>query len=838
MKTLAKVLIILGMVIGGIAVIPLVVGILALVKLNKAQSKKEIIIPAILVLVFGNILAGIVMLLISEKSFENGKKEVTSDNSSVQTTVTSSSSSFSKVLIPLISVVAVIGIALLGVGGFGIYKLAFEKQEVSFNTNGGSIVETVKVKKNDKVLKPQDPVKEGHTFLGWYYQGQEWSFIGYSVTEDITLEAKWQINQYTITFDTDGGTEIPSITQDYGKKVSIENPVKETEKYVFSHWELNGEQYELNTTPSRNITLIAKYEKIKYSVTFNTNGGNDIEPIIIYYGTDTKVDNPIKEGHTFIGWYYQGQEWNFKDYQGEDDVVIDAKWQINQYTITFDTDGGTDIPSITQDYKTNVVNPKTPLKTGYTFIGWYYQNKEFDFTDYVLTQDIDLVARWQINQYTITFDTDGGTDIPSITQDYGTKIICPDNPTKKDHTFLSWDIEIPQIMPAQNTTIKALWEELGEYDLNLGIYEINGSTITYFYEKNATSTVIPRYYVLDGKKIRITSIGSSVFMGCTSLTSITIPDSVTSIGSGAFAACTSLASITIPDSVTSIGSSVFRGCTSLTSITIPESVTSIGNSLFFNCDNLIVYCEANSKPSGWDHDWRHSSNKVYWGINKNNFVRTNNLEYVLDLENSTAIVTRYIGNESIVEIPTSITHNNEVYNITSIGDYAFDGCSNLTSITIPDSVTSIGGHAFYYCTSLTSVVIPDSVTSIGYSAFNGCASLTSITIPFVGARLDGLLNTEFEYIFGISRGGDGFYVPSSLKEVIITGGTSIGDYAFRSCTSLASIVIPGSVTSIGDYAFDGCASLTIYCEANSKPSGWSSSWNPSDRPVVWGYKGE
>ena len=129
---------------------------------------------------------------------------------------------------------------------------------------------------------------------------------------------------------------------------------------------------------------------------------------------------------------------------------------------------------------------------------------------------------------------------------------------------------------------------------------------------------------------------------------------------------------------------------------------------------------------------------------------------------------------------------NGEYPVTSIGEDAFSGCNDLTSITIGNNVTSIGDHAFYEC-----------------------SSLTSITIPFVGATKDGTSNTHFGYIFGASASSDNSsYVPSSLKTVVITGGTSIGGSAFHDCSSLTNITIPDSVTSIGNSAFYSCSSLT------------------------------
>ena len=382
----------------------------------------------------------------------------------------------------------------------------------------------------------------------------------------------------------------------------------------------------------------------------------------------------------------------------------------------------------------------------------------------------------------------------------------------------------------------ALWA----YDFQSGdlYYNITSDTtvkVTYQYQWSSdnyadlTTATIPSTVTYNGTTYSVTSIGNNAFSGCSFLTSVTIGNSVTSIGYGAFYGCSSLTSITIPNSVTNIGGGTFSGCSSLTSVTIGNSVTSIGDYAFYKCSSLTSIAIPNSVTSIGISAFGYCSSITSMTVENGNTVYDSREKCNAIIE--TATNTLIVGCQN-----TTIPNN-----VTSIGDYAFRGCSSLTSVTIPNSVTSIGDGAFYDCSSLISITIPGSVTNIGESAFYGtgiyndesnwenkvlyiddclidarasisgaytinenarlianrafgdCSSLTSITIP----------NSV------TSIGDDAFYGCSSLTSITIPNSvTSIGDDAFYGCSSLTSITIPNSVTSIGNSAFYGCSSLT------------------------------
>ncbi len=316
--------------------------------------------------------------------------------------------------------------------------------------------------------------------------------------------------------------------------------------------------------------------------------------------------------------------------------------------------------------------------------------------------------------------------------------------------------------------------------------------------------VIPSFY--NGK--RVTSIGNSAFYSCGSLTSITIPDSVTSIGDSAFYNCDSLTSITIPDGVTSIGEDAFYNCDSLTSITIGNGVTSIGDFAFSGCNSLTSITIPDSVTSIGDRAFSSCDSLTSITVSTGNPYYKSMDGNLYSKDGKTLV--QYATGKTATQftIPDSVT---------SIGEDAFWGCNNLTSVTIGNGVTYIGGSAFYWCRSLTSITIPDSVTSIGDRAFEWCESLTGVYITDIAVWC----KIDFkDYYSNPLYHANKLYLNGELvTDLIIPDGvTSIGEKAFYDCDSLTSITIPNSVTSIGKEAFSSCDGLTSVTIGNGVTS--------------------
>ena len=313
----------------------------------------------------------------------------------------------------------------------------------------------------------------------------------------------------------------------------------------------------------------------------------------------------------------------------------------------------------------------------------------------------------------------------------------------------------------------------------------------------------------------VTRIGYAAFRKCNGLASVTIPDHVAEIAGFAFSDCTNLVSVTIGNGVTSIGYEAFSDCSGLTSVTIPDSVTSIGGWAFSGCSGL-------------------TSITIGAGITSLDNLPEDVSAFVVSPYSSTYSSADGVlfskDGTTLVQFPTKKSGSYSIpVGVTNIREYAFSGCSGLTSVTTPDSVTSIGAGAFFGCSGLTSVTIPVSVTSIGNEAFFGCSGLTSVTIPdsvtsigddaFSGCSgLTAVYISDLAAWCRISFGYDANPLSSAhhlflnnveVTELIIPDSvTSIRYSAFSGCNGLTSVTIPSGVTSIWGSAFSGCSGLT------------------------------
>ncbi|MBQ7761404.1 MAG: leucine-rich repeat protein [Clostridia bacterium] len=647
---------------------------------------------------------------------------------------------------------------------------------ITFDTQGGSAIESIQVEKGGKIPKPSDPERLGYELKHWYIDGNKWPFYR-GVTKDMTLKASWTPISYEIEYVCDA-----------------------------SH-----------------------YNRTSYTIE-----------------TEVDLTDAYGEGYTFLGWY-EDQEYTkpiTKIEKGTTgNLIIYAKTEYQP--LTFEESGGGYTVVDCLDSAKKVVIPNTYNDKPVEAIGYSAFENCTNLESVIISSGIT-----KINQSAFY----SCKKLESVTIQNGIEKIG--SYAFSGCTSLA-SVEIPNSVTTLGEEVFSGCTSLEEITIP---FVGNGSDKTHFgyifgassysYNDVYVPTSLKKVTIIDGK------IGANAFSNCTNLASIEIPSSVTTIGEYAFYKCLNLTiyceakskpsgwdidwncsyctvvwnvkeygttedgikwattndkpneavvcgitsgttNIKIPEKinnlpVTTIGELAFYKRTNLESITIPSSVTTIFKRAFYDCDNLTIYCEAESKPSGWNSGWNYSNCLVVWNVKE--YGTTNDgIKWASTNDNKITIYD-YLGNTTSVTIPEKINN----LPVTTIGNAVFSGCTNLANIEIPSSVTTIGNYVFSGCTRLASIEIPNSVTTIGEGAFYNCRNLESIEIP--------------------------------------NGVTTLGEEAFSGCTSLASIEIPSSVTTIGRYAFEDCGSLTIYCEAESEPSGWNSWWNNSKCPVVWDYK--
>ena len=338
------------------------------------------------------------------------------------------------------------------------YQIVWKPNDYSFSfdTNGGTAVDTLTQTYDNAFVPPADPSRTGYTFLGWQ------PALPDSVpAADMTFTAQWQVNTYTLAFDANGGTPVDTIVQNYDTALVPPADPSRT-GYTFLGWEPALP----DSIPPYDTNYTAQWQVNTYTLAFDANGGTPVDTIVQNYDTAlVPPANPSRTGYTFLGW-----EPALPDSIPPYDITYTAQWQVNSYALSFDSDGGTAVDTIVQNYDTALVPPADPSRTGHLFAGWMPA-----LPDSIPPHDAHYVAMWQRCDYTLQFDTDGGNALSPLRCPYGAALVPPSPPQREGFNFLGWEPQIPTYMPAYDLTCKARWER-AEFTLTFDSNQ--GSNVT------------------------------------------------------------------------------------------------------------------------------------------------------------------------------------------------------------------------------------------------------------------------------------------------------------------------------------------------------------------------
>lgn len=327
---------------------------------------------------------------------------------------------------------------------------------------------------NDAIELPEDPTREGYTFLGWHEKADESSPFGLTTMpdNDIYLYAHWQINEFAFTYNFNyQGAQNSTINIVYGTELELLSPTRTG--YTFKGWynEANCENVcELTHMPARAVEVFAKWENIDYKLTYVLNYEDAENQEQIYHYEDTIILlEPTREGYLLIGWYNEQEcltEFDITSMPAQD-ITVYAKWEIRAFLLTFklNYENTTDIVQ-NNDYLQTIVKPQDPTRTGYTFKGWF--NESAGVTEFTMTQmpaqDVTVYAKWDINSYKLIYDLKYDDLTLEETYDYNATVTLK-QPTRTGYTFRGWynedelqtEVEL-STMPANDVTIYAKWE--------------------------------------------------------------------------------------------------------------------------------------------------------------------------------------------------------------------------------------------------------------------------------------------------------------------------------------------------------------------------------------------
>ena len=620
---------------------------------------------------------------------------------------------------------------------------------------------------------------------------------------------------YNVSFNVNGGTSVSAQTIEEDHFAT--EPTTERKGYTFDKWD-----YDFSKPIIKDTTITASWNIITYNVYYDFNVPSDSisqdvdnSMNVTTYTVEDAItfQTPSRKGYRFTGWDKNIEKGTIGD------ITVTASWEVVKYDITYDFDDDNSVSKVKNlsEYPStytieDAIAFVDPIRDGYEF-------KEFNIQS-IASGTIgtkSITASWSIITYNISYDLN--ISFNSISQDVDNSMnvttytvedaIAFSELARKGYTFIGWDKNIEK-GTIGDITVTASWNAI-EYSI---IYDFgDGDSVS----KATNNKKNPGKYTIEDTITFATPARYGYAF---------VAWNINRIVSGTTDTQTIVADwIAEQHTITYVLSNGWTNSkNNITTYTIEDQTITLydavkGESLFCGWyldeeyKNYIATIDASTMRDYTVYAYADDS------ATKGLSIENGNIKGYSGTQTDIVISSYYKGcsvtsiGSSAFEGCTGLTSVTIPDSVTSIGSSAFYGCTGLTSITIPGSVTSIGAWSFGGCTGLTSITIPDSVTSIGGRAFSGCTGLTSITIP---NSVTSIGNYAFDGCAGLaSISGSATNVGTVAKQaeptsftVNITSGTSIGDYAFSNCTGLTSVTMSNSVTSIGDRAFYDCTGLT------------------------------
>ena len=752
-------------------------------------------------------------------------------------------------------------------------KWEINQYVISFETNGGSVIEDAEYDFGAQVVCPTAPVRAGYIFEGWYSSedlSQTYTF-GKMPAEDIKIYAKWSIEIYDIIYDADNADLPVEAVFTYTVEDEVPLPLIEKEGYTFEGW-FDNEQFEGNSIEqiaagtTGDLYLFAKFVINQYTITFDTDGGSEIAAVTQDFGTAIDApEQPVKNGYTFGGWFIDetlSEELVF-DTMPAQSITVYAKWVPIEYSIAYMVNGGV-MPSdyITSYTVEDYIALPAPEKTGYTFIGWFETEElsgEASFEIFVgSTGDKTYFAGYIINQYTITFAVNGGSDIESVTQDYNSLIVEPSSPSRTGYRFEGWfaDSEcttefVFDRMPADNITVYAKWSTISytityhnvddAENTNPTVYTVedeiellnpvkNGYTFDYWYLngdvydkiseiKSGTTGNLDIYasWIKADNGYAIVSAPDYAFVSDTELKTI-VEQNVTELDfRGTFTVSPNAGwRVFTEENCSQPSELTLRTATNLQEgdnyyyILVENNSTYLSQVYTVNVYRKHLYTVNLYSKSG--------SIGQSFELVEGNSVTEEAIDASFDLVDVGYRLTGWYFDSDYTEeyaIGTSINKNQSVINLypkyeplTYQIKYELDG--GINSESNPSQYNVEDGNI------TLEQPTKDGWTFDGWwleSTFENPIEIIEISAPrsyVVYAKWVPFVfeETENGELIVLSYNGEyeNVSIPDSVYGKAVVG---VGASAFANCTGLKSLTIPDSITTIGEQAFSGCGSLTL-----------------------------